>query len=165
MRIPFLLLDGFVNQALSHVWEHIIIYVVSAILLLIIGFLRHSIMAVINLLFMPIRVQGYWTTELDRGEGYKPHERVKLYQFFNRVWGKTKVNDGTPYRLRGQICGSKLCMVYNYTGKAGFDTGAMLLNIPTKVSPMEGYEVGVDLNEDEVYSFKYRWTKSDEWLF
>jgi hypothetical protein len=115
--------------------------------------------------FVPVSVHGNWDTTLFRDvreeskgvePNIEPHEEATLHQFFNKVWGKTtKKETGVNFKVRGQIIGDKLAMVYRES--RGVCSGAILLNI--RRDQMEGYEVGRDFHDSDIYLRPYTWTR------
>lgn len=75
----------------------------------------------LSALFAPAKVKGVWDTALEPSgtdiskidPAAKRYEKVTLYQFFNKVWGIAELNsDRTVYKVRGQLFGEKLSLVF-----------------------------------------------------
>lgn len=171
-----LLLVRFPGDVLRSLLEHIEVTVLVAVIILLIGFFRKRLID-FSSLFVAIGIYGEWETTLTKNDAEakrehcdgpsiepnqqgleKPHEYVKLHQFFNKVWGKARRHDDSSviYKLRGQIIGEKLSMVYREAD--GFDSGAVLLDIESRTQ-MQGFEIGRDLKSGEVYFCPYKWRR------
>src|ERR1043166_2100626 len=97
MENKTILLDGFLNEAGRVVADHFIVGVIAAIIVLLIAFFRERLLN-LSTMFAPIKVHGKWSHTLGEQTAgtpsgtarqatpqiEKPHEYVKLHQFFNR---------------------------------------------------------------------------------
>jgi len=102
--------------------------------------------------------EGRGSSESISEESEEDHETAVLHQFFNKVWGKTesKNDPEITFKLRGQIVGEKLTLVYRET--EGFKCGAILLEIRS-LKLMEGLEVGCHRESPKLFSKTYTWKR------
>lgn len=110
--------------------------------------------------FSKHRLKGNWETMLDRGAGagLVRHEDVTLKQFIHLVWGASVDLTGTKYRLRGNLTGDRLRIVYTVKG-VGTDGGAALLAVAVNGKSMKGFEIGVDTASNQIYANPYEWKR------
>jgi hypothetical protein len=108
-----------------------------------------------------ISVACEWETTIDRGRGRGPerHEDVLLQQRGRKVRGEATARDGQRYDVDGTITGEKLCMVYRVKDNQRWDAGAILLNISPDRGTMRGFEIGINQDDNSVYSYPYTWTR------
>lgn len=169
MNAAFLFLDGFLNRWLDlspPVW---ISALVAAVVVAIAAVLWKMLVSRPNRLLYPIPVAGSWTTKLKKDSAMADHESARLYQFRSRVWGQTKTKSNDPqtnrprrYRIRGRITGEKLCMIYREITGTYLDTGAVLLQIKAKDGAMIGYEIGLDLETNNILPREYEWMRAGQ---
>jgi hypothetical protein len=156
----------FLRKAFEVLYDHFIVAVIVAVLLIVLAFLRRQVTSLINRVFGGIQVQGEWKTKITRGGGAEEeHEDAELHQLLNRVWGTTKSRPTASgrriYHVKGWIGGEKLCLLYTQTGGLGYDHGAIILRIDSEGLMMTGYEVGTDLATvtKEISPFRYTWER------
>ena len=116
-----------------------------------------------NLSLGRLRVHGRWLTAI-RGQP-SLHENVVLRQLGSRVWGASHsaaVSDRRivkKYRLRGQVHGESLSMLFSQYAGEGMDHGAVLLRINPTDGSMSGWEIGYNLQTGWHEPFRYVWTR------
>jgi hypothetical protein len=168
MPIASLLLPKFLGDVLNTLLEHIGVTVVVAVIILLIGFFRKRLIDFTSW-FVAVKLHGLWDTTIQPDDdpkkaqanpNYKTeeevHEVARLHQFFNKVWGETECKEDPEksFKVRGQIVGEKLSLVYRAT--EGFYCGAILLQIKnTKL--MRGFEIGRDRETGDIYTKSYTW--------
>ena|SRR5579864_3339740 len=145
-------------ETLSHLWQHWSIEILVAIILVFIGLLKGAFAALLTSLFSPIKINGDWETQLDRGSGLARHEDVKLKQCIHRVWGQATSTDGRHFKLNGSISGDRVCLVYR-AKRPSTDCGANLLKVMAHGKSMKGFEIGIDLDTDQPQTYKYEWAR------
>jgi hypothetical protein len=150
------------DKVFTHVLDHFIVYAVAAVFVALLGVVWHWGIGALNRTLGSVRVHGNWETKICRKDDvWQDHEKVILHQFINRVWGTTtyKQDASRTYRLRGEICGHFVSLVYRQDGTRGFDSGAIALQATPEEQEMEGYEVGYDRDEKKIAPRKYKWTR------
>lgn len=161
---PESLLNNLYHAARELVVHYRIEFFVALILVLI-GFLRRTLIDFSGR-FVAISVHGVWDTTIqpdDDPDGKaeeQAHETARLHQFFNKVWGKTecKEHPEKSFKVRGQIVGEKLSLVYRAT--EGFHCGAILLQI-MNMKLMKGFEVGRHRESGGIFHKTYTWHRRD----
>ena len=149
-------------QAARELLVHYKIEFFVALILVVIAFLRKTLIDLSGW-FVAIRVHGVWDTTIQPDDGKaeeEAHETARLHQFFNKVWGRTECREHPEksFKVRGQIVGEKLSMVYR--GTEGFHCGAILLQI-MNLKLMKGYEVGRNREDGEIFYKTYTWHRRD----
>jgi hypothetical protein len=153
--------QGYLQQIVNVIVEHYVVTIIAAAFLALMGYIWRRGLGAVNGLLKAVPVNGEWKTEIDRGSGFQPHEVATLHQFINTVWGNTTITTGKgkSYNLRGRICGQMLCLVYTTSkGGAGFDAGAVVLEIDPEGNEMAGFEVGYDKEKKDIATRPYKWT-------
>jgi hypothetical protein len=154
--------QGYLQQVVTVIGEHYVVVIIAAAFLAAIEYIRRRGLGAVNGLLRAVPVNGEWKTEIDRGSGFQAHEDATVHQFMNSVWGNTTIKTGTgkTYNLRGRICGQMLCLVYTTSkGGAGFDAGAVVLEIDPEGNEMAGFEVGYDKEKKDIATRPYKWTR------
>lgn len=169
METTTLLLNLFPTEILIRVLEHFEVPLITAILVIIVGYFRDRLIN-LSAWFVPIKVHGTWYTTMTKSppeiplgavvsppQSQKVWEDVVLHQFFNKVWGKTYVhNDNRDiYAVRGRLVAKNLVLIFHDTN--GFNTGSIFLRVTSK-ELMQGFEVG-EGSDGNLYSGVYIWHK------
>jgi len=160
MQAMTLIIPEFLEKALRSAGEHFVVVVVAAILIILGTYIWHRGLGTLNRFLRAVPVSGRWTTEVDRGKGWQVHEEAQLHQLSNRVWGSTTITSGKrkTYGVSGPISGQMLCLVYRTKDGAGFDAGAVVLEVNPEGNEMEGFEVGYDKVAGSIAPRPYKWT-------
>src|SRR6476646_8789232 len=101
-----ILLDGLLGRAVEVVADHFIVWFLAVVILGLITAFKERLLN-LSAMFVPVKVHGEWSTILSDSttgtpagtvaqappQTEKPHEYVKLHQFFNKVWGDAFVQN------------------------------------------------------------------------
>jgi hypothetical protein len=142
------------------VWEHYAVAFGVAVSTVVLSLVWTAVSWGMTRAFSDHRLKGDWETMLDRGTGagLVRHEDVTLKQFIHLVWGTSVDLTGTKYRLRGNLTGDRLRLVYSVKG-VGNDGGAALLAVAVSGKSMSGFEIGVDMTSNKIYANPYEWKR------
>jgi len=122
--------------------------------------LRNKIADFLNQLLVKVPVAGEWKTRINRAGTWVDHETAVLHQFLSLVWGTTTlVSGGHTYRVRGDVSGHTVALIYRQTSKHGSDSGGITLSVDPEGAEMMGYEVGYDHDEKAIAPRAYQWTR------
>jgi hypothetical protein len=147
-----------ITEILRGAMDHYAVETGVVVVLIVLTLAWNLLARGVTVLFVKIKVEGDWDTEIDRGDGFKGHEFAKLRQFFNKVWGHSTTKAGKTYSVEGTVTGDRLCLIYRATS-GGSDFGACLLEIREEGDLMEGQELGVDHSTHKLYAYPYKWTR------
>jgi|GEM_PF-6792153 len=151
------------DSILQGLWEamkHWKVDAIAGLIIVVVVTVWRVGLGALNGVFRPVRVNGSWITQIDRGSGWEEWEDATLHQFVNRVWGDATITSGKrrTYQLRGEIRGQMLCLIYRQTDRSGFDCGAIALEVRPDHREMDGYEVGYDKTQNNISPRLYKWT-------